>query len=370
MKSVTRYILRTLLLAVAFVTLAVTAAVWLTQSLKYVDIVVENGAPLHMFIWLALLTLPVFLSLALPIALFVGVLFTFHRLTQDSELIAMRACGMSPRTLAQPALQLAFFTVLIGYALTLYLQPLASQELIRLQYFVQSQFTAALLKEGTFNDLGNKMTIYVAERTPDAQLKDLLIYDGRDPVKSITIRAARGQLVQSKQGPQVIVYDGIQQQYNILTHRFDELVFDTYAVGVENLMPATKERAASPKEKPFFALFKDFMNEADPRVRARLSSEFHQRLLSPLLSLAFVVIACLSLLFGEYNRRGQSKRIIAAIAGAGAVEVGVMGFSQVAAEHQWAVIMLYLVVILPIVLGLWKIRQSDCPGKLFSAERV
>lgn len=364
MNRLTIYLLRALVQALLFVTLAVTAAVWLTQALRYVDIVVENGAPLHMFVWLALLTLPTFLGITLPIALFVAVLFTYQRLTQDSELIAMRACGMGPKALLRPALILAGATTLLSFFLSLYVQPVANQELIRLQYFVQSQFSAALLKEGTFNDLGNRMTVYVARREKNAELFDLLIHDERNAEKPITIRAQRGQLVQSESGPQVIVYDGVQQEYNRTSHRLSELRFDSYAVNLDSLVPTLNGRAPLPRERSTLAVWQGVEQDPDPAMRGRLRAELHQRLSTPLLTIAFTLVAGCCLVFGEYNRRGQSWRVIMAVGLAAIIQASILGLSQTISRAAFAVIPLYICVFVPIVIGgflLWSSERKSLP---------
>lgn len=359
MKRLDSYLLRALVLALVFVTFAVTAAVWLTQSLRYVDIVVENGAPLHMFVWLAMLTLPTFLGTILPVALFVAVLFTYHKFIQDSELIAMRACGMGPHALARPILLLAGATMLLGYLMSLWLQPLASRELLKMQYFVQSQFSAALLKEGTFNDLGNRMTVYVARRDRNAELSGLLIHDGRNPAKPVTIRAARGQLVQGATGPQVIVYDGIQQEYDSARKRLSELTFDSYAVSLDTLVPTLAGRRALPRELGTIDLISELGKETDTVRKTRLSSELHQRFTGPVMALGFALIAACSLLFGEFNRRGNARRVVIAVALAVLLQATVLGMGQAASKNSWAVPPLYFSVLLPVILGLEMLWRSE-----------
>lgn len=359
MNKLDKYLLRALVLALVFVTFAVTAAVWLTQSLRYVDVVVENGAPLHMFVWLAMLTLPTFLGIILPVALFVAVLFTYHRMIQDSELIAMRACGMGPHALARPALLLAGATTLLGLFLSLWMQPAASRELLKLQYFVQSQFSAALLKEGTFNDLGNRMTVYVARREQNANLFGLLIHDGRNPQKPVTIRAARGQLVQGAAGPQVIVYDGIQQEYDVARHRLSELTFESYSVNLDTLVPTLAGRTPLPRELGTIDLIGQMDAEPDPARQRRLSSELHQRFTTPLLALGFTLIATCSLLFGDFNRRGNARRVVTAVALAALLQAVALGLGQAISKNSWAVAPLYFSVLVPILLGAEMLWRSE-----------
>ena len=97
MKRLTLYLFRHLIVATLFVTAGLTLVIWLTQSLRLLEIVVDGGAPIYLFLQLMLVTLPTFLSIVLPIGLLAAVLFTYNRLTMDSELVVMRAAGLGPR---------------------------------------------------------------------------------------------------------------------------------------------------------------------------------------------------------------------------------------------------------------------------------
>jgi lipopolysaccharide export system permease protein len=348
MHRLTLYLLRALALSTLVVTFAVTAAIWLTRTLRYIDVVVENGAPLHMFVWLMLLTLPTFIGLILPIAMFVAVLFTYNRLTSDTELIAMRACGVSPLQIARPALLMAGGLTALGFILSLWIQPIAMRELTRQQYFVQSQFSAALLKEGTFNDLGNKMSVYVAKREENGELKGILIYDARQLEKPITIRANNGQLVQGDYGPQVIVENGVQQEYDRKTKRLAELRFESYAVSLDSLVSNKEDRLAPPREKSTFGLMDEINAEQNPARRGLLIAELHQRFTSPWLTLAFTLVAACTLLLGEYSRRGQSWRIVLAVALTAGLQAGALAISQSVGKNLWLIGPLYISTFAPI----------------------
>src|SRR5271168_3962899 len=102
-----RYILRQCLSVMLLVTGALTTAVWLAQSLRLVDLIVNRGLSAEMFLYLAMLILPRFLDIVLPIGAFIAVLFVFNRLITESELVVMRAAGLSPFGLAKPVLALA-----------------------------------------------------------------------------------------------------------------------------------------------------------------------------------------------------------------------------------------------------------------------
>ena len=102
MASLDRYILRQCFSMMIFITAALSAAVWLAQSLRLVDLIVNRGLAIEVFLYLALLILPRFLDIVLPIGAFIAVLFVFNRLTSESELVVMRAAGLSHLRLAWP----------------------------------------------------------------------------------------------------------------------------------------------------------------------------------------------------------------------------------------------------------------------------
>src|ERR1051326_8810127 len=95
MLGLTRYVLRQCLWAAVFVTVALTAAIWLTQSLRLVDLIVNRGLSAGLFLYLGVLTLPRFVDIVLPIGIFIAVLFTYYRLIAESEIVVMRAAGVS-----------------------------------------------------------------------------------------------------------------------------------------------------------------------------------------------------------------------------------------------------------------------------------
>src|SRR5260370_36969808 len=104
MKRLDRYILRQCFGVMIFVTAALSAAIWLAQSLRLIDLIVNRGLSIEIFLYLAALILPRFLDIVLPIGVFIAVLFTFNRLTGESELVVMRSARLLPLAPAPPVL--------------------------------------------------------------------------------------------------------------------------------------------------------------------------------------------------------------------------------------------------------------------------
>ena len=102
MTRLDRYIFRQLALALLAVTVGLAVLVWLTQSLRFIELVLDRGLSFLVFIELTGLLLPGFLAVILPIATFLVALFVYVRLSADRELVVMRAAGLS-RQKARPS---------------------------------------------------------------------------------------------------------------------------------------------------------------------------------------------------------------------------------------------------------------------------
>ena len=122
-----RYLLRQLIGPFLLVTVGLTAVVWLSQSLRIIDLIVNKGLSFSAFLLMSMLVLPTFLSAILPIAFFCALLFVYNKLTIDSELVSLRAAGVSQWSLAKPALVMATIVVVVSYAIIMYVMPVSHQ---------------------------------------------------------------------------------------------------------------------------------------------------------------------------------------------------------------------------------------------------
>ena len=72
-----RYVLSQLTLALVLVTTGLVALIWLTQSLRFIQIIVNRGLSPVVFVKLTFLLVPSFVATILPITCFIVVLFVF-----------------------------------------------------------------------------------------------------------------------------------------------------------------------------------------------------------------------------------------------------------------------------------------------------
>jgi len=313
MRSITRYILGQLVTATIFVTVGLTFAIWLTQSLRLLDYIVNRGLPFSTFLSFIGLLLPSFIGIVLPIAAFCSVLFVYNKLTMDSELVVLRAAGLSQIQLAKPALLLSTVVVAIVYSISLYFLPISYRAFKDLQHELRNDYSAVLLQEGVFTTLTDGITVYVRERGPEGELRGILVHDSRDEDRPVTMMAERGALVASESGPRVVMVNGNRQEVERDSGRLSLLYFDSYTVEVAKLQNTLQTRWHEPKERFLSGLLNPSASDDDQRFYNELVAEGHQRLVVPLYGFCFTLVALAALLSGEFNRRGQTRRVIVAI---------------------------------------------------------
>jgi lipopolysaccharide export system permease protein len=203
-----RYIIRQLGLALVLVTTGLVALIWLTQSLRFIQIIIDHGLSPFVFIKLTALLVPSFVATILPITCFIVVLFIYTRMSGDREVTIMRGIGLSDAALSRPALGVAVTATLLCYILNLGLVPAALSEFRNYQFEIRNQIAAFLLQPGVFTQVSPDITVYVQGRSADGNLRGILIEDSRDPSAPATILARSGQLMVDAHGPVVLLENG------------------------------------------------------------------------------------------------------------------------------------------------------------------
>jgi lipopolysaccharide export system permease protein len=341
-----RYIFRQLVWWTIIVAVSLTCIVWLTQSLRFVEMIVNTGLSVTTFVTFTLLLLPSFLSLIGPIAVFAAVMFTYTKMLNDSEIVILRATGMSPLKIGRPALLLATLVMLLGYLNSIYLMPASFREFKDLQREFRSELSSLFLQEGVFNPVVDGITVFIRERSESGQLYGIIIHDERIPEKPVTMMAEQGAIVSSDKGPRVLMVNGNRQEVREDDGRLSLLYFDRYTFDLSALNKTEIDLWREPRERFLHELF--FSPEEAGKIYnyRELRMEGIFRLSSPLLYLAFTAIGLALLLGGDFNRRGQFLRILTAVCCVTAIQVVVLSMKNLGEKTPALEPVMYLVPII------------------------
>lgn len=345
------YIFGQVLFALVVTTGGLTALIWLTQSLRFVELVVNRGLSFVVFLHLTSLLIPSFVAVILPITTYVVIQFVYQRMAGDRELTVMRAAGLSPWALARPALMLALLVTIAGYALSLWAVPVTMRSFKEYQWEIRNRLAAFLLQEGVFTTLSDKLTVYVRSRDTDGSLRGILVDDGRDASAHATILAERGRLLDSPSGPRVLLVDGSRQEIDHQTGRLDVLTFKQNEVDLADATRDAGDRVADMSEVTLMQLL-------DPRLamerdRSKWIAEAHKRLTAPLTTMSYALVGLFAALGGQFRRHGNIVRpLVSILCVVGLLATG-LAIGTLAARDNRLLFLLWLHAIIPGVVCWW-----------------
>ncbi len=342
-----RYIFRQLLVALLATTGGLVALIWLTQSLRFVELVVNRGLSFAVFLRLTGLLVPNFVAVILPITTFVCVQFVYQRLAGDRELTVMRAAGLSPWALARPALALAAGVVGTCYLLTVWIVPVSYTAFREYQFEIRSRLAAFLLQEGVFTPISEDLTVYVRSRDPDGTLHGILVEDDRQRNSRATILAQRGRLVDGGSSPSLLLQSGSRQEIDRGNGRLNVLTFAETTLDLNSSSGKGDVRYRDAAELPLAELLAPGSGALSARDAGKFQVEAHRRLTAPLTAASFALVALLSVLTGAFQRHGGVLRPVAAVgAVVGLLALG-LAVANLAARQPALIPLIWLHATLP-----------------------
>ena len=344
---VSRYLFRNLAFATLASTVVVSLVAWLIESLKFFELAINGGAPLGLFLYLVVLAMPPIVAVVLPIIFFAVIVFVYNKLTAESELIVLRALGLSQWRLAKPALVLGAMVAATVFMLNAFVAPAANERLKNLQDISRTQFGGSPLNPGVFNEIGEKMTVYVRDREPNGDLRGILIYQEQSNGRPTTTVAKRGVVAEGDHGPEIIVYDVSRQEVDPTTGRPKTTEFERGTVDLQQIQEAITARWKEPSERTLPELLAGAQQPADKNYAEAFRAEAHNRIASPLFSILLTLVALYTLLGGHFDRRGHSRRILTGSVSVLLIEGVDIGLASLARLHGIAIPLLYFAALAP-----------------------
>ncbi len=353
MKKLDIYIAKQIMTGFLLVALSLMSMLWLTQSLKFVEMITDKGLPIYLFVEMTSLLMPRVFSVLSPVALFVAVMFVYNRLITDSELVVMKAVGISSVLIARAAMTVGLLLAVFNVYVLNSGIPTAENKFRELEYEVKNSFSKVMLKEGAFTNFKNNMTVFVDKFLDDGTVTGILVGDNKKPDEKVVTVAESGRLEYTDIGPKILLKKGTRQIMNLKTGQFSSMTFDDYAVDFGDVSVSAK-KAQSLREKSIKDLFEEAAKPTTS-VKEALSfrAEAHRRLLAPLFNLVFALLACTGFLIANFNRRGQGRVILFSIVSMVVVLGLDMSLTSMARKHAGAVILMYLNCFLPMLICGW-----------------
>ena len=357
-----RYIFKQMLRTSFAVALTLVGIMWLFQTIRILELVINRGAPMADFLLMSVTVIPLWLTIAIPISVFVAVMWVFHRALVDRELLVAQASGRSAIQLARAPIALGVLFTTFLVINSVFLLPLSFGVYKEVQFKLRNTIPTVMLQDNVFIDVVDGMTMLIGKKYKDGHVENVFIHDEKTGGVIITMTAKAGRFIKKDGKPAIILNEGHRFELSQDKQSGATLMFDTHTVSIT---PRDRKQSTRMPIEMNEDRISNLLNpDASPQavyVNQRVA-EGHYRIASPFLAFALIMIASTGVLHGQIRRSNLSRRTIATIA------VGILCISAIVSARSLAttspfmIPLIYLSMLVPsasllILLGLQSIAQ-------------
>ncbi len=307
MRRLDRYILAEVLGPLALGFLVYTFILLIQVLFKSAELLIGSGVALETVGRLLLLSLPWIVVMTIPMSLLFGILIGIGRLSTDSELIAIRAGGISLFSLYRPILLLSALLMGLNTYLMLEVLPAGNHALSKLRVDILTQSLTEEIKPRIPHTGWQDKVLYVFEAPPDERRwRGVFLADSIPGRENSVWVAEWGRAQADDNTGQVLL-----QLEDVVTHGVDMDRPDVYQASAQdsyNLLLASQNQQQSVSVSK--TLRELSLKELQAKARDKSSPEHHRNLAKVEIHKKFsfpaacLVFGLLGLPLGFSNARG------------------------------------------------------------------
>jgi lipopolysaccharide export system permease protein len=311
-KTLLRYLIAEILPPFFFGLLAFTFILLVFRILRLIELVVTRGVPLFQIGKLFALILPTFLEMTVPMAFLLAILLGLGRMSNDQELLAMKASGVSTPQIFWPIALVGLMVALMTLGLTMFARPAANFALKKELYNIARTRVGTALREKVFNDDFPKILIYVEELVPPGNTaQGVLIVDKRDRLREDIIlgKVARITTDEETNTLGLRLFDGSIYERERNRPGFSQTRFNIYdfKLDLDELVGPVRQKEAGPKEMPLTELINTIETKQSSGGKAVFERmELHQRVAFAFVPLVFCLLGVSLALLPRASRANRS----------------------------------------------------------------
>ena len=350
-----RYISKQIVTWTMVCTLSLLSILWLLQTINIIELLINKGVGFSNFVYLTVLSVPLWMTIILPVSALLATIMVLNRFRQDREIFAMRSAGMSNFKIIQgPVTVGVIFTILL-YINSAVILPMSFSLYKNIFWELRTASPIVVLQEGVFTDITKGLTIFIEKRNSRYSFSGIFVHDKRKDGKTIEIIAESGSIDLSVEPPKLVFYNGRRSESVADNKRATVLNFDSYYLELIGDFQQNNIRARDYNEMSINALLTD--KSSIPRHTREMRAEGHHRLASPLLSITMIIIGAAAVLNRQYIRASSWKVICIGTLAATLNLIAVIVLRTLLVKYPDLYPALYVITIAPIGIGLWIMHQ-------------
>ncbi|MDA8649539.1 LptF/LptG family permease [Alphaproteobacteria bacterium] len=351
------YIFNQLLRTTLALTLVLVGIIWLFQTIRILELVVNRGAAVGDFLVMSVASMPLWLMIAIPISGFIAVNWVFSRILADRELLVMQSIGLSPLQLAKAPIALGVLLTAFLAVNTVYILPISFGVYKDLQFKLRNSIPTILLRDGVFIEVVDDMTMFIGSRADDDIMRDLFIHDARIADRIITMTAQSGEFIERDGTPTLILQNGERSERNAEGLSGAVLLFDTHSVTITRSSSQQTERATIDINEDSISNLLSPDAAQSPQYYLQRHAEGHYRIASPWLGLGLTLLSAAIILRGQIRRDLWTRRASLNIGVCGLVIIAVVISRGWVTNNANLWPFIHLSVLAPIIIAFWLLRQ-------------
>jgi lipopolysaccharide export system permease protein len=180
-----------------FVTLFVMVFIMMaSQMLPMTELIITRGVRVTQVLGIVIFLLPDLVVFALPAVTLIAVVVAFLRLSADSEIVALKSCGVSLYQMLPPVLGLSFLAFLVALVIGAFVAPWGNRSFKDLVFRIAESEANVGIKERVFSEPFDNVVFYVNRYSSrEKLLKDVFVVDRREKGMTNTIVAEEARIL-------------------------------------------------------------------------------------------------------------------------------------------------------------------------------
>jgi lipopolysaccharide export system permease protein len=280
MRLIDLYILRRVSMPLLAAVGIAMAALLMQRLIHLIDLFANRGSPFSIILQMLGNLVPFYLAIALPAALFIGVLYAGSRFSSDSELDAMRASGLSLTRLLFPVLGLAIVLMVVSSYLLGFLEPYTRFGYRALVHLVtETQWNSAIERGAFFTGFGGKTILISDIAGGGRQLQKIFVKEENGSGGNVVLTAQRGDLVKRADlSMMLVLHNGIRMETSAIGDAPHAMTFEQLDLPLESISPEPfRERGERESELTFPELLAAYHKIPDYLDIKDVISEINER---------------------------------------------------------------------------------------------
>ena len=260
--------------------------IWITQAVRLLDLISEDGNSIFTYFIYILSILPKIISRLFIIIFFISLIVTISRFENHNELRAIWFSGLEKKKFINYLVKYSILFTLLIILIRLFVVPYFSNYSRYLLLNSDVGSIAPLIKQNNFNNPLKELMVYVGKKNQINEIDEIILFEDNED-KTKTIVAKSGVIVNENNKNLLVLLDGSIQEKN-KNGKISILDFDKITLDLKQYSKKTSDHYKF-NEMFSIELIQKLIDDSDIRKKD-IINELSYRVIIPLFIPSLVIL--------------------------------------------------------------------------------